>query len=149
LRSALVIGLTSLSRVYGDDADVLAHQPRRLVSGRNQMNLMRTQLGSIMTPDEEEVEAVRTACIAAERAETWLDIAGRRLGGPAMPVPQRDDLRATLKSTLDDATKQLQAAVDVLDPEEGVRRRIGMPLPPVGVPERVVERRASLLSAEI
>lgn len=123
LRSILTLGLSSLSKTYQVDLDLLPHPPRRLVAGRHQMNLLRLHLGRITSLETAEAEAVMSACIAAERAEAWLEIAGKPMGGAAAAIERRDELKASLRSTLVEAIDHLQRAVASLDPNAELRGR--------------------------
>jgi hypothetical protein len=127
LRSVLTLGLSALQRTYEDDMELLPHRPRRLVSGRHQMNLLRSQMGRMTNLETPETEAVMRACIAAERVETFLEIAGKQMGKVAVPIPQRNELKASLKTTMVEAIAQIRLAVDVLDPQGDVRRRAQAP----------------------
>ncbi len=77
LRIALGIGLSALRELYEADLASLSGGERPLISGRNQINLLRTQLGRLTSLEPPEVEAVMSASIAVERAETEMAIAGQ------------------------------------------------------------------------
>lgn len=117
LRSALHIGLSALRKLYQDSLADLSGGERPLISGRNQINLLRTQLGRLTSLDPPEVEAVMTACIAAEGAETAMAIAGRKVGGVAYWIPRKNDAaREIIESTLRDVCCTLRTAEELLNP---------------------------------
>jgi hypothetical protein len=123
LRCILILGLASLVRIYRDNLDLLPHRPRRLITGRPQMALLRIHLGRLTHLETTEVEAVMGACIAAEHLETHLEIAGRHMGAAAASIPRRNEVKASIKATMVDAVERIEEAINALDPIGDVRRR--------------------------
>ncbi len=115
LRSALNIGLSALHKLYQDNLAELSGGERPLISGRNQLNLLRTQLGRLTSLEPPEVEAVMAASIAAERAETEMAIAGAKVGGVAFRIPKKNaEVRAIVESALNDVSSALRSAQEIL-----------------------------------
>src|SRR5665213_2864064 len=98
LRSALTISLPALRILYEGNLSILAGGERLLISGRNQINLLRTQLGRLTSLDPPEIEAIMAASIAAERAETEMAIADRKVGGVAFTISGNSEAKTILKS---------------------------------------------------
>ena len=116
LRSALHIGLSALRKLYEDNLAGPSASERPLISGRNQINLLRTQLGRLASLEPLEVEAVMAACIAAEGAETEMAIAGRKVGGVAFWIPRKNDAaRAITESALRTVCSALRSAEELLN----------------------------------
>lgn len=122
LRSALTISLAALRGHYEENSGVLSGGKLPLISGRNQINLLRTQLGRLTCLDPPEIEAVMAASVAAERAETEMARSGGRSGGVAFSIPETRELRTLLRSTLRDACSALQIAEKLLNPNDELRR---------------------------
>jgi hypothetical protein len=117
LRSVLAVSLPSLRKLYEDNLVILGGAELTLLSGRNQINLLRTQLSRLTSLDPAEIEAVMTASIAAERAETAMEVAGRKIGAVAFQIAAKDAARVTLRSALREACDLLVAAEQRLDPD--------------------------------
>jgi hypothetical protein len=114
LRAGLKVGLHSLHGLYGENLLAIARSKRTLVSGRNQLNLLRTQLGRLPSLKELEVETVMLACIAAERAESMLEAAGKALAPADVVIHRRDEKRAMAESAFQAACAALEAAEALL-----------------------------------
>jgi hypothetical protein len=130
LRVALTIGLQSLRKLYEDNVDILSGGELPLISGRNQINLLRTQLGRLTTLHAPEIEAVMSANIAVERVETEMAIAGRKIEGVAFAIPAKDEARANLLLMLRETCSMLAAAEDLLKSDEIPGRQVTSTLPP-------------------
>lgn len=131
LRRALTISIQALRNHYEDNLRVFSHGKLPLTSGRNQINLLRTQLGRLMLLDPPEIEAVMVASVAAEVVETEMTRSGSRIGGVAFAGPERVEMRTLLGSTLRDACSALQAAEALLNPSEMTQCEPKSDLPPV------------------
>jgi hypothetical protein len=116
LRVALSINLKALRNLYQDNSDSLRGGRLPLISSRNHINLLRTQLARLTSLDSPEIEAVMTANIAAERAETGMAIAGKKVEGVAFTIPADAAARAILMTTLRETCSALAAAEDLLNP---------------------------------
>jgi hypothetical protein len=114
LRAGLKVGLHSLRDLYGENLHAVAHSKRTLVSGRHQLNLMRTQLGRLPSLTELEAETVMVACIAAERAESILEAARKTLASTDVVIHRRDEKRANAESAFRGACAALEAAETLL-----------------------------------
>jgi len=121
LRGALTISLQALRKLYEDNLVVLAGGRPPLISGRNQIGLLRLLLGRLISLDESEIEAVLAASIAAEEAETAMAIAGKRVRGVAFTVPEGNFARGRLESALMQACSKIETAERLLTPS-GMRR---------------------------
>ena len=116
LRSALHIGLSALRKLYEDNLAEPSAGERPLISGRNQINLLRTQLGRLTSLEPLEVEAVMAACVAAEGVETEMAIAGRKVGGAAFWIPRKNEAaRAVTESALRAVCAALRSAEELLN----------------------------------
>lgn len=122
LRSALTINVAALRRHYEGNLGIFSDGKLPLISGRNQINLLRTQLGRLTFLDPPEIEAVMTASVAAEMVETEMARSGNRSGGIAFTIPETRELRTLLRSTLRDACSALQFAEKLLNPNDALRR---------------------------
>jgi hypothetical protein len=118
LRSALTINLQALRKHYQENLSILSGGELPLISGRNQINLLRTQLGRLTSLDPPEIEAVMTASVAAEMAETEMAKTGTRNGGIAFTIPEIREARTLLASTLRDACSALQIAEELVHPKD-------------------------------
>jgi hypothetical protein len=114
LRAGLKVGLHSLRDLYGENLYAAAGSKRTLVSGRHQLNLLRTQLGRLPSLKELEAETVMLACIAAERAESVLEAARKALASADVVVHRRDEKRAMAQSAFQTACAALEAAEKLL-----------------------------------
>jgi len=114
LRAGLKVGLHSLRDLYGENLHAVTGSKRTLVSGRHQLNLLRTQLGRLPSLKELEAETVMLACIAAERAEAVLEAARKALAADVV-VHRRDEKRALAESAFQTAYAALEAAEKLLD----------------------------------
>jgi hypothetical protein len=115
LRAGLKVGLHSLRDLYGENLRAVAGSKRTLVSGRHQLNLLRTQLGRLPSLKEPEAETVMLACIAAERAESMLEAVRKALAPADVVVHRRDEKRAMAESAFQTACAALEAAEKLLD----------------------------------
>lgn len=131
LRRALTISLQALHKHYEDNLAGICREKLPLSSGRNQINLLRTQLGRLTLLDPPEIEAVMVASVAAEVAETEMARSGSRIGSVAFAVPETVEMRTLLRSTLRDACSALQAAEVLLNPREMTQLENKSDLPPV------------------
>jgi hypothetical protein len=116
LRVALAIVLAALRELYEDDLAMLARGELALISGRNRINLLRTQLTRLTSLETPEVEALMAACVAAERVETDMAIYGRKIGGVAYTIFAGDEARPILESALRESCAALLAAEQLLRP---------------------------------
>src|SRR5579862_3386405 len=114
LRAGLKVGLHSLRDLYGENLHTVAGSKRTLVSGRHQLNLLRTQLGRLPSLTELEAETVMLACIAAERAESMLEAARKTLAPADVVIHRRDEKRAIAESAFQAACAALEAAETLL-----------------------------------
>jgi hypothetical protein len=116
LRRALHVGLQGLRHLYEGNLGMLESGERRLISGRNQIGLFRSQMGRLVCLEEVEVDAVMMACIAAELAESAMAVAGRSVAGATFvllgPLKQKEALVAALSQ----ACSSIRSAEDVLLP---------------------------------
>jgi hypothetical protein len=116
LRSALGISLSALRKLYEDNLASLSDGERPLISGRNQINLLRIQLGRLTSLEPPEIEAVMAASIAVETAETEMAIAGRKVGGVAFWIPKKNEVKGIIESTLREVCSMLRTAEELLNP---------------------------------
>ena len=123
LRVALSISLQALRKLYEDNLAILCSGEFPLISGRNQITLLRTQLGRLTSLHAPAIEAVLTANIAAERLETEMAIAGRKFEGVAFAIPSKDAARGNLLSMLRETCSRLAIAEDLLKPDEILGRQ--------------------------
>lgn len=130
LRCALHIGLSALHKLYRDNLANLYGGERPLISGRNQINLLRTQLGRLTSLEPPEVEAVMAASIAAERAETEMTIAGRKVGGVAFWIPGKDEAKGIIESALREVCSTLRTAEEILISNAAARAERASETPP-------------------
>jgi hypothetical protein len=129
-RSALNISLSALRRLYEDNLANLSGGERPLLSGRNQINLLRTQLGRLTSLEPPEIEAVMAACIATERAEMEMAIAGRKVADVAYWIPEEDEAKAIVESTLRQVCSMLGTAEELLNPNGLPRSERASDVPP-------------------
>jgi len=115
LRRALTISLRALRKHYEDNLGIFSGEKPPLSSGRNQINLLRTQLGRLTLLDPPEIEAVMAASVAAEVVETEMTKFRSRTAEVTLAIPERRELRTLLRSTLRDACSALQAAEELLN----------------------------------
>jgi hypothetical protein len=130
LRMALAISLQALHNHYENNLRISSGGKMSLSSGRNQINLLRTQLGRLTLLDTPEVEAVMAASVAAEVAETQMIRSGSRSGGSAFTIPEGPVARTLPRSTLRDACSALQAAEELLNSNYTVRLESKSNVPP-------------------
>jgi len=116
LRSALTISLPALRKLYEDNLGILSGGKLPLISGRNLINLLRTQLGRLTSLDPREIQAVMAASIAAERVETDMAIAGKKIGDVAFTISENNVARGILTLKLRAACSMLGAAEELLSP---------------------------------
>ena len=114
LRAGLKVGLHALHCLYGENLHAVAGSKRTLVSGRHQLNLLRTQLGRLPSLKELEAETVMLACSAAERAESMLEAARKTLAPADVAIHRRDEKRAMAESAFQAACAALAAAEAML-----------------------------------
>jgi hypothetical protein len=118
LRVALAIVLAALREAYEEDLAILAgSRDLPLISGRNQIALLRTQLARLTSLDAPEVEAVMAASVAAERVEMDLPISGRRVGDVAIAISSGQEVKRTLEASLREAHTALLTAELLLRPQ--------------------------------
>lgn len=110
LRCALSVILQGLRTLYAGNLELLARGEPRLISGRSQISLFRPQLGGLTSLEPTEIEAVLHACIAAERAETSMAVAGKTVGGAAFMITDRFSGRGALELALKQACTLLLTA---------------------------------------
>lgn len=116
LRTSLAINLQALRDLYTGDLRVFAGGKHTLMSGRQQINLLRTQLGRLLLLEQPEIEAVMSACIATERAESAMAVAGKSVAGVSFSIPSGEEDRRTLESALRQACSMLEVAESHLTP---------------------------------
>jgi hypothetical protein len=115
LRACLSLNLQALRTLYLHNLSALTANESPLLSGRQQISLLRTQLGRLTSLDKSDVEAVTLACIAMEKAEATLVVAGKGHGGARLPNPRRDERRTILLSTLRETCALLEEAEQLLN----------------------------------
>lgn len=114
IRGALGVSLQALGELYRDNLRLLASGSRQLLSGRNQVQVLRIQLGRVVALLEGEIEAVLAANIALEAAETAMAIAGKPLGGVAFILPDDSGAAEAVKQPLLHVCAMLEAAQALL-----------------------------------
>jgi hypothetical protein len=114
IRAALGISLRALSELYEDNLRLLASGDGSLLSGRNQVQVLRILLGRVVSLQEGEIEAVLAANIALEAAETAMAVAGKPLGAVAFTLPADGSAVETVKQPLLYACVTLEAAQTLL-----------------------------------
>jgi ParB-like chromosome segregation protein Spo0J len=114
VRTGLRVNLHSLRMLYAENLQSVVHSRRTLASGRQQINLLKTQLGRLASLPENEVESVMLACIAAEKAESMLAVAGKALSPTSVVIHRRNEKLALVESALQDACSLLEAAEKLL-----------------------------------
>lgn len=115
LRGALTLMLSALRNIHEDNLRVLSGAKPPLMSGRNQMVLLRTQLARLLVLNQAEIEAVLAANIAAEAAEAIMAVCGKVVAGVAYTVPKDDEEVTMLRSSLLRACSILRAAESLLN----------------------------------
>jgi hypothetical protein len=135
LRSALTISLPALRKIYEDNLSILSGGEHLLISGRNQINLLRTQLGRLTSLDPPEIEAVMAASIAAERAETAMAIVDRKVGGVAFIISGNLEAKKILESPLREVCSMLESAEELLNPHGTLRHEKPFAVPPTREPD--------------
>jgi hypothetical protein len=116
VRSVLTMSLRALRKLYEGNLDVLSGGKPPLISGRNQISLLRMQFSRLVCLDQPEIEAVWEASIGAESVEAAIAVAGKGVGAVAFGVPEDDGVRATLKSALAQACSMLETAEHLMTP---------------------------------
>lgn len=117
VRIALAVGLEALRKVHEDNLGLLTADGQPLLSGRNQIHLLRAQLGRLAILEDVEVEAVMTACVAAERAETEIAVTSRKTGAVGITLlPDNPAARQRLAPMLQETCSSLLAAEQLLRP---------------------------------
>jgi len=96
---------------------------RPLVSGRHHLNLLRTQLGRLPSLTEIEAQTVMLACVAAERAESVIELARKALAPADVVVHRRDEKRALAESAFKAACAALEAAETLLAATDPTRSK--------------------------
>lgn len=127
IRAALGVSLQALWELYQDNLRLLSSGSRQLLSGRNQVQVLRIQLGRLVTLQEGEIEAVLAANIALEAAETAMAVAGKPLGGVAFTVSADGSADEAVKQPLLHVCAILEAAQALLAAAASVepaRRRL-------------------------
>jgi len=114
LRAGLKVGLQSVRETHEENLRAIAQSRRTVVSGRHQLNLLRTQLGRLPSLEQTEAETVMLACIAAERAESMLESARKALMSADVVIHRRDEKRAMAESALRAACSALERAAVLL-----------------------------------
>jgi hypothetical protein len=116
VRCALIISLQALRKRYEENLGVLGGSRLPVIAGRNQINLLRVQFSRLMCLDQAEIEALWTASVAAEDAETAMAVVGKPVGGAAFVVPEQDDKKEMLQSALMRACARLETAEGLMAP---------------------------------
>ena len=114
LRVGLHVGLRSIGLLYSENLRAIGNSKGGFASGRNQINLLKTQLNRLAILDEREVEAIMSACIAAERAESTLEAARRAMAAESVTVLRREERRATAVAAMREACSALSYAETLL-----------------------------------
>ena len=109
-------GMRALRDLYDDNLRLLANGDGLLLSGRSQITLLRIHLGRLISLDEAEIEAVLTATIAMEVAETAMAVAGKPMGGVAVTLPREGGAAEAVKLPLLRALAALETAEALLAP---------------------------------
>jgi hypothetical protein len=108
--------LRALHDLYDDNLRLLANGDRLLLSGRNQIALLRIHFGRLVSLNEAEIEAVLAASIAMEVAETAMVVAGKPMGGVAITLPPEGGVAEAVKLPLLRALAALETAQALLAP---------------------------------
>jgi len=127
LRTALIVGLGALRKLHEDNLRVLAGGAAPLMSGRHQINLVRPHLARLTSLEETEIDAVMSAIIAAEKAESAMAIGGKAVGGVAFSVPEGDVARARLRSAFTETCLRLETAEGSMCPSGATTGYAGHP----------------------
>jgi hypothetical protein len=114
LRTSLRLGLHSLRALYASNLTGLAAGKPSLMSGRQQINLLRTQLNRLHSLDPSEIEAVMSACIEMELAESKLAICGKGIAGVSFSTPKAGEETKALQTVLLQTCARIETAVDVM-----------------------------------
>jgi hypothetical protein len=117
LRTSLRLGLHSLRTLYASNLTALAAGKPWLMSGRQQINLLRTQLSRLHSLDQPEIEAVMSACIEMELAESKLAICGKGIAGVSFSAPKAAEETKALETLLLQTCARIETAVDVMTPD--------------------------------
>lgn len=116
LRTMLRLGLRGLRDLYGENLRLLANKEGPLLSGRNQIALVRIQFGRLVSlEDAAEIEAVLSASLAVEAAEAAMAVTGKSTGGVAFTLSSDGDAEL-VKQPLMNACAMLDAAGALLAP---------------------------------
>jgi hypothetical protein len=78
IRYLLRGSMRALRDLYDDNLRLLASGDGLLLSGRSQITLLRIHFGRLVSLNEAEIEAMLTASIAMEVAETAMAVANRK-----------------------------------------------------------------------
>jgi hypothetical protein len=114
LRCILSVSLRNLRNLYSENLELLSRGEIRLISGRNQIGLVRPQLGRLISLEHTEIEAVLSACIAAEAAESAMSVGGRPINGAAFRTPEAVKSRQAVQTALRQACIAMEAAEGLL-----------------------------------
>ena len=124
IRAMLRLSFAALRELYADNLRKLENAESPLLSGRNQMVLLRMQLPRLTLLEREgEVEAVLAANIAMEAAETAMTVAGKPLGGVAFTMPEDGTGTAAIGPLLEQACDALETALAILTPHVAAPER--------------------------
>lgn len=119
VRVVLRAGLRALHELYSDNLGTMASGETLLLSGRNQIALLRIHFGRLVSlEDEAQIEAVLAANIAMEAAEAAMAVAGKPMGAVGFTLPEADGAAEAVKLALLRASAALATAEALLAPSE-------------------------------
>lgn len=136
LRTSLSVNLQALHAHYSTNLSALAERESALPPARQQINLLRTQLGRLASLQQSEVRAVMTACVALEDAEAALAAARKGQAGTIRANARQNEKRAMAASVLQETCAVLQTADDLLRADEKTVK-------PGGCVDDIVDSRAA------
>jgi hypothetical protein len=116
IRYLLRGSMRALRDLYDDNLRLLASGDGLLLSGRSQITLLRIHFGRLVSLNEAEIEAMLTASIAMEVAETAMAVAGKPMGGVAVTLPREGGAAESVKLPLLRALAALETAEALLAP---------------------------------
>jgi len=119
LRDCLLISFQALRVLHEENLVVLGGGRPPLMSARHQIHLLRTQLGRLHTLEQSEVEAVMSACVALERLESILALAGKSVTGVSFTLPKSEEDRRVLHLALRQTCALLETAEGRLRETQG------------------------------
>ena len=117
IRAILRASFGALLEIYDSNRRSLAAGERTLLSGRQQIQVLRIYLGRLAAlEDAAEIDAALSASFAMEAAEAAIAAAGKPVNGVAFMLPEDGNAADTVDPMLRQACTTLEAAVELLDP---------------------------------